>query len=510
MSDHNDPDYTDDDIILPTTPVAEVAQEEPEASDEDVLVPNDEQAEDDVAAEIVFPDNQIDLRGETQAHLNQIGEARLNDLGAKQFAEKVRQTGSWENILFRAMDNHMIEEDRIQDALAALSAEDRAGMSSRYTEDGKTLLRTSKIGAHKPAKGEVKTVSGTDALIAFESISSGSDGKARGGGYRIPLYNSGITIDVMTPTGNDLQTMLNNCILLDTQLGAAHGAHYFVHHDHIYKEQIIRFLRPLIVDTSYVDWRKGNKLWSLIKLPDLQGLVMTIAAICWRNGFDGFITKCTRKPDQDHPNQCTHTETISINLFEMIVTRFRAMSKTAIDFMVEARNGGKKHTVNQIAQYQAGLGLEGETIKAGNLTFTMRIPTIEEHLEAGSKFLGDITNELQGDNNDGRYDQMGFRYIRTFLPWVASVEVETADGGVLKTTDPDIIVRQLEITNGDGKVDEFYDALVAYVNKAQLTYVGHPIVPCAACGYVAETPSGMRTIDPFSAFFTMAFLYLSK
>lgn len=461
----------------------------------------EQELDDNPTNAIQYPEDKIDFRGEGLESLVELIRTRENELGAASLDANTRTVGSWENIVFRAILDPHGEEMRIQSALADLSPEDRKAISSRYKdENGKTVLRTSSL-TQKIAAGETKTLTGDEALLAFEF-------QERGGGFRIPLYNSGITLDVIVPTGNDVQTLMTNCVANDRQLGTGLGAHYFAYNDLVYKTQIINFLKPLIVNSSYADWRKKDKLWSIIKLPDLVSLVATLAALCYKDGFDGFIVKCTRPVSQENPTLCAHTETLKVNIFDLIITRFAVMSKASIDHMVEARTGLAKHSLSQIAKYQSELGLEGERITFGKVTFIMRIPTVNEHIEAGSRFIADIINEIDGDNTDSRYEQFGLRYIRTFLPHIASVEKKGDNEEVVKTSDARVITRELEKLSDLDEKGKIIEVLRKFIDKTQFTYVGYPVTQCSACGYIADTPSGMWTFDPFNAFFTLASRYM--
>jgi hypothetical protein len=322
------------------------------------------------------------------------------------------------------------------------------------------------------------------------------------------LYNSGITIDLIVPTSIDLQTLVFNCFNQDRQLGMSGGAHYFAYNDLVLKTKFLDFLQPLIINSSYVDWRKNGKLLSIIKLPDLMNIMATLAALCNKKGFDNFVVKCTRVPTDDHPELCRHVETLTVDIFKMIITRYSTLNKDAIEFLAAARNGAR-HTAAEISHYQAKLGMEGERLTFGNFSFVMRIPSLAEHGEAGSKFMADIINEIDGDNTEGRVEQQGLRYIRTFLPWIASMEKKTASNGIAVTAEPRAIVRILERLDQEDP-DKLRDAFRQFINKTQLTYVGYPVTPCPSCSHVAETPSGLRTIDPFSAFFTLALLYINQ
>lgn len=512
-------DNADDDIIASSpNPILEADPDIPAAtSDLDETEITDDPVEDldddDIAAiaapaavedandtGISYPEDKVDFRGESPTSLVNLVEAIEKKIGAKELDLRVKTIGSYENILFRAIDESSGEEHRIQEAIAAFSEEELNSLSFRLMSEGKTILRTSSL-RDKIGKGQTATLSGEAAMLAFEC-------NRKGGGYRIPLYNSGITIDVIVPTGNDVQTLLFNCNALDNQLGTSNGAHYFAYNDLMIKTQIVNFLHPLIINSSYSDWRKKNKLWSIIKLPDLMSIVAHLSALCYKDGFEGFVNKCTRMPTEENPEICGHTETLTANIFEMIVTRFAAMNAESIDFISKARLGDAKSSIAQVAKYQAGLGLEGERITFGNLTLTMRIPSVSEHMTAGSQFISDIINEIEGDNTEGRYEQFGFRYIRTFIPWIGSVELKGDDDETYITSDAAVIKRQLEKLDDNDPDGLVRERLRQYLNKVQFTYVGYPATPCPKCNHVADTPSGMLTFDPFNIFFTLAFLSL--
>jgi len=496
-------DISDTDDIV-NEPIQTTDEVETEEEEDDLAASEITPTTDDNFSDVVeFDKDQLDLRGEKIEKLIDLIAETENDIGPIALDARVRTVGSWENIVYRAISEISYEENRIQNAIANLKAKDNGGMSHILrNEENKVLLRTSSI-VHSTTPGEITSVTGAAAKLAFECQESG-------GGYKIPLYNSGITIDVVVPTGNDIQTLLTNCMAIDRELGTSSGAHYFTYADVLYKHLIIEFLQPLIIGSSYTDWRKQGKLWSIIKLPDFNSILMHLAALCYRDGYDNFATTCTSKKTEANPTPCRHVEKITANLFEMILTRFPVMSKDSIEYMVDTRRPNPKHTLQQIAKYQAGLGLEGETIEFGNIKFTMTIPSMSEYIEAGKQFIADIINEIEGDNTAGQYEQLGFRYIRTFVPWIASVEKKSKKGGIVKTNDYEIITRELEKLSTSDTDGAIHNRLREYIDKSQLTYVGYPVTPCPACGYEAETPSGLWTVDPFNTFFTLAFRSLTK
>lgn len=491
-----------DDVIAPVgEPEAVVVPSEDDviAADSALFSADAEKKTADEPTDIMFSETEVDFRGESLEAIGDLIRIDSEKIGVDALQKRVREIGSWENIVYRAYSDVNFEEEREQQAMAELTKEDREQMKERLLQDGKTVLRTTPLGG-AVATGEVQVFSGDAARLAFEC-------NERGGGYRMFLANSGIAVDLTVPTGTEIQTMLVNCLSGDRQMGSAAGAHYFTYNDVLNKQHVINFIYPLILNTSYLGWRKQSNLLSLIKITDLPALVMTIAALCYQDGFDQFRVKCTNPKTE----LCRHTETIKADLFKMIVTRWGAMNPSNIEFLMAAR-ANKSHSLAQIAKYQEELNLEGERLTFGDVTFTMKIPTIQEYMDAGSQFLAEIINDIEADDVGERVAQMENRYIRTFIPWIATVEKaqkSAPQGGAIKTAELDIIRRELEKLDDKDKEGSVAKALRHYVNKVQLTYVGFPVLPCSKCGHTADTPSGLWTIDPFNTFFTLALLYLN-
>lgn len=500
-------DESTDDVVS-SNPIAEEVVQPVEQEDEEANFSNNNGVLDN-PDEIKYERDLIDFRGESVEHLFDLMAERELSLGPVELDERVRTPGTWENIVYRNLNEFYFEEERIQRAIGDIKRGGEEFLNILRNEENKILLRTSPI-SYKTAPGSVTNLSGEAAVLAFECEDNKSGETRKVGGRKLPLYNSGISIDIITPTGNDIQTLLANCIDLDKQLGTSAGAHYFTYADILYKNAIVEFLQPLIIGSSYVDWRKNGKLWSVIKMPDLSAILMTVAAMMYSDGYDDFATRCTRPKSDLYPDGCTHVEKIKADLFNMCMTRFPILSKTSVEHMVATRKHTTSHTLPQIAKYQAGLAFEGERITFGNITFVMRIPSVSEHLDAGNQFISDILNEIGADNTAGQYEQLGFRYIRSFLPWIASVEKKDSRDAVIRTTEPVVIIRELEKLDFDDEEGNVRTTLRKYIDKVQLTYVGYPTVPCTSCGHQADTPSGMMTIDPFSAFFTMAFRLLTQ
>jgi hypothetical protein len=245
----------------------------------------------------------------------------------------------------------------------------------------------------------------------------------------------------------------------------------------------------------------------MIKIPDFAAIFMTLADLRYRDGFDDFAVPCHNHVGE---KPCGHVERFSAELRKMVLTRWDMLSPSAVAHMEAARGYSRApHNTAAIAKYQAELGFEGKVITSGAISFTMRIPSVSEYIDASQVFLADIENEIRADNQRGRVEHVGIRAIRAYLPWIANIETVLPNKAVARTSDAQAIVRALERANAD-EPEAFEKKLLTYINDVQLTYVGYPVTKCPACGQTGDTPSGLYTVDPFSAFFTAAHKYTTK
>jgi hypothetical protein len=288
------------------------------------------------------------------------------------------------------------------------------------------------------------------------------------------------------------------------------GANYFAYSDIAFKEQVIEFVLSLIISSDYKDWQKRGRLLSVIKLPDLEHIITVIAAMMWRDGYDGFRIPCSRPVSEDYPNGCNHVEELKLDVFNLILKRFSVLGEESIDYLATTRLPGSSHSLKEISTYQAGLGFEVERVVVGSTSFTMKIPTLMEYLNAGAQFRADIENEVEADNVSKLHEFAGFRYVRTFLPWIASVEVLNSEGGGYRSADEKVIRRRLETLDGPDTRKELREKIEGYIGKIQLTYIGYVGTQCPVCHHMPDTPSGLLTIDPFSTFFTLASRYTTE
>jgi hypothetical protein len=424
-------------------------------------------------------------------------------------AARVLVTGSHENIIAQAIDDESAEEGRQRDFLNKIKGDGEAAPTSRVSSDGRNIgiqdlvSRFSEQGIYQPAA--------EDALTAWMLHEKGVV-------RRVPLWNSAMTVDIRVPVPSESDALVINLANEERTFANEDGLYYHFYNSFFGREIGVRWILDKIVASSFNQANQRELLLSTIRMPDLAHLYMAMADAMWPNGYDGWRIPCTNRgdPEKDIP-ACDHVHSLKADLRKMILTRHTAIPPEVITFMSGAHFSSKKHTSSEILDAQKKYPFDGEVIEIGNHRFTMRVPSVREHLEDGESFLTQVVQEVRGDNAAALNTLINLRAIRAYGPWVKKAEkkVEEVIRGEQQpprwiSVDTREAVAYALLEADDRYGDEVRNRMREYVDKCQITYVGYPSMACPKCGHSEDTPSGLLTFDPFSAFFTAAVQYSRK
>jgi hypothetical protein len=225
------------------------------------------------------------------------------------------------------------------------------------------------------------------------------------------------------------------------------------------------------------------------------------------DGYDGFTHFCTRPRDESYPEGCSHTESLTIDLSKMVRTRYGRLSQDAIRHLAKARNPAIKVTHEEVDTYQKELGFDGKTIDFDGFRFVLQTPSLAAYLEAGQVFNTEILNEVQANNTKAIYEAIAYRRLRSFIPYIARLESIGTDDEVLMTIDDSLGISMIldALTNTPGYEENLEQKFIDFIAESQLTHICYPAFACKACGHQPETSNGFLSLDPQTAFFTMAY-----
>ena len=419
--------------------------------------------------------------------------------GNLKFLSQVEEVGTHSNLLYFALDANGGEVLRQKEFL---DENPDPKMDYRLMNDDKTRTILGVRAVEGDKSSGKQTLSGQAGVLKL--IAS-----RKGNVRRIPLYNSGFSIDICVPTVDQISTLLRQCRLDRAHYESQIGAPFYMYFDRLLKVNFIEFLRSLIVFSTLENYQKGEVLLTSIKLADYNAIMGHIAALMFPKGYEQLRHFCTRPLDKDHPNGCDHVTEVKADLYRLIQTRYSKLDADAVAHMVRAADPQVKITQQDLVKYQTMLGFDRKApVVFGEYRFHLTTPTLADHLEAAEAFNTILLNEVEADNTNGILTAMKPRELRVFLPYIKRVEQLDEFGEVANIIDDKYVIQYIldEISGDEKIVKEFSENLRAYINDSQLTYVCYPVFECPACKYVPDIPSNFFVLDAQNTFFTTALL----
>lgn len=478
------PDEVTEPTETETPPTEEDSVSETPSEKEDVKVVNPHFV-------ILFPGDENDAAKILQDRQDKLGSSDV------QLAES-RTQGSYDNVLLLSTipgREATAAQARIAEAMK------NGNFNTRLLDEktGKTLLGVM-LPPSTPAGEEGKSLEGKSAVHAFRRRRGG-----RGSVQRIPLYNSGIFIDLNGPPASMINNFIDAAREDASTIGRQFGPLFYTHLDHYAKRAAARLMRPLITGASLKNWERPGVLMNNIKLMDYDVILSAIAAMMFPEGFDGFVHACTNS------KHCDHVTTANISIPKLVRHDYTKMTPTTISHMRRALS--EDMTQADLLKYQAEIAInDGMPLRFGRYGILLKSPSYGEYLEAGERYLEQLNRTIINQSKEAVYTAISLQMLRNLAPWVKELYMyvdEISEVIDVKTSDQAAIEELLDDIQTDDVTDEFSAKMMQTIERAKISHVGYPAFACEACGHTPETTSGFLTVDPLEAFFTMCVRKLS-
>lgn len=415
-------------------------------------------------------------------------EARETILGDAELKAQIDTAGSYENLLAQAINDYSAEAYRVLTAINAI--ENKSLFDSKLIRNGKTVL-TSFLTPKRPS-GNGKLVTGREARIEF-AIRAGE-------AARLPLLNSGFTLDLEAVTPADLNIFFNRAHDEINKYGRQFGANFFFFNDLLIKEAVIDLILGQVLNSSLNNWNKPNILLRNIKLNDLKVILNALAALMHQDGFN--FTHICPNPS----GECTHKEETLIDITKLFRHDYSKMSDFNIEQIME-----RNVTHEKVQAYQDALLCTKSNFRIGKFGFELKNPSLFEYLEFGRKFNADLTKGTFGDVTIDPHQALVYSLYKIYTPYIQSLSIYDRDGNVdVVTQDLDTIAHRLSVLQKDDRDGEFIKKMDAYIASSEITHICYPAVACPECNYLPTAGGGYYTVDPESSFFTESLKKLTQ
>ena len=411
---------------------------------------------------------------------------RRKILGEEKYDASVETIGSYEDVLSTLLNEHSAEADRVRTAIDKI--EDKSQFASKLIRDGKTILGNP-VPNRSSGKGVV--LSGSDAKAAL-AIRTGRM-------KRIPLYNSGFFIDIVQPDLGMLNNFFNKAQTKTDSYGRKFGVYFYFFHSLMIEEAVVELIQPLIRNSTLKNWNKGETLLRNIKHSDLKLILNALGALMFPEGFN-YTHVCSNLD-----GTCTHYEEKVIDINKLVHHNYRKLTNANIITMQQQKE------INQesLDLYQKQLGFDGKEIRHNSWGFTLKVPSIQDHLDYGRMFNGNLLNNTFVDNSSDIDRALLFSFYRVYTPYISKLTLYDENNEVdIITEDKEVIADTLAQLQESDKDSSISTALNSYISDTEISYLGYPSSTCPECGHIPK--SGYDTVDPLHNFFIQSIMKLSK
>lgn len=455
---------------------------------EDPIIPTEIQSDAPLDTPVTTEaDNRLYLFLETisQTELVALINARRKVIGEDEFEINAARSGSYENLLALAYNDHSAESDRARAAITDIA--DKSLFAEKLERDGKVILAGTRTARGPSGKG--KMVSGAAARIEF----------ARRAGHlkRIPLYNSGFSLDVDAPGLEALNRFFNRAHDDNNQYGRQFGSHFYYFNDLLIKEAAIELMTSHIVSSNLRGWNRGPTLLKSIKLSEYKVIMNSLAAMMFPDGFK-FTHICANPA-----GTCSHSDELLIDVNKLLRHNFMRLSDAAIAHMAKGDEIGQ----DDLIRYHTEIDITRK-IRLGLYELELKHPSLSDYLDYGKTFNAEILKNTFAANNADIMRNLIFSYYKIYTPFIAQITLyDEAGAADLVTTDQETISHLLMRIQADDTTQVFVTELTRYIADTEISQICYPSTPCPVCGH--QDPSGYHTVDPEHAFFIMCLMKLN-
>lgn len=435
---------------------------------------------------LIFPDQSIEDIDKAVTHQTET----LKDT----FASELNKLGSYTELLNRVLETYSSQLEFVKESLRHIKDPKMTGDAFEYQADANDpddtsfTLKNRVLNIDSSLKGA--EVSGHQARMLVLAANKNIK--------KIYLYNTGINIVLRSPTLGEVNLAYNRLDGNMQEYGRMMGSIGYMYADHVIISAVWDFVESLIIGSNLNKWDSGNRLKNTISFLDYQHIILTIASLIFKNGYD-FHHICTN-------TECRHTTTESIDLNLLQLTDF---SKVPTEYLRKLSSNAQV-TPDDVRQYKKALNTSA-VCTIGNYRIHRKVPSMQDHLLYGEKFNEEFfadTRDITGENIIEQY--LKYNYCRIFAPWISYIEILDDAGEIsFKVVESDAISMILNQLTENEYRQEFIKQMETYIYDMTITNIGYAATPCPVCGKEpSNVVNGFIPIDAQSSFFTMLVMRL--
>ena len=339
--------------------------------------------------------------------------------------------------------------------------------------------------------------------------------------FQVPLWHTGIWVTIKPPTETEIVELHRIMAADKIQFGRFTYGLAFANMSSYTVGRLVDFVIDHIYDTTVkTDELPIGEMKKFISAQDYPSLIWGMACSMFANGFQ------YRRPCSTDPEKCNYILEETLNVSKLQWTDNNALTDWQKTHMSVRQSKCKDKA--SVLRYKEELS------RIQNTTFVLKedgpghstklvlgTPSIEDYIEAGQRWIGEITETVERALSVDTKDDERNRFIRrrsqatamrNFMHWVKAIELDT---NIID--DRETIESTLNVLSSDDGIRTAYNkAVIDYINKSTISLIGIPVFECPNCHAEQTSDTQLHNhaniipLDVMQVFFGLLYQKLDK
>lgn len=364
------------------------------------------------------------------------------------------------------------------------------------------------IGPKRAAIGDIRDqkLTGAAAIYHMQNLLNA------GTSVTHPLWASGLWITLRNPTDSELNLLEENIKREKISVGRRTLGVAFNNQSVYLVKHVFNFIKQHIYETNVKDLAttEDKDIGDLILITDLFPLFHLGGCTIYPEGYP-YKSPCLNT----EPSKCGGVVSEILQLFKMFWNKDSSITTDMRKFMA---NTQERHTIKEVLDYQSKVAENcSEIIDDINPGFKVvaRIPTVNEYIESGERWINELANSIDKALGDDLSDAARNNLITNQARLTRLREYVHCFDKIIYTSNEQVVEKRADIEavfnvmSGNGElVQKIADSLSSFISRHTLTVVGIPNYVCPDCKKqhnpdVSLEHSLFTPVDPLNLFFTL-------
>lgn len=324
---------------------------------------------------------------------------------------------------------------------------------------------------------------------------------------RIALTGTGLQVVFGARSDGDLLNLDIALAYDKANIGHETSGLIFQNSNYALVEKVSKFIFDSIRSVNLLNWQDID-LGDIIRVTDLPLLYWGQGTTIFPNGFP------LELPCSSNPAECQHTEKVNVNVARLAWYNRNGLSTEQLTMLGREKH---QHTLEEVESYQKkSIRSHSRAVNIGHdMKLHLRVPTINEFINSGRKFVQDATGALEKIMTDREMDEHNKRNfvrshialssIREYGHWIEKLVVREHTTIVERTALDDI----LGALSAQGDiVEKVFSEIQMFIEDCTVAIIAVPNFSCPKCGQDYGTDENSRhpelvPVNPLKLFFEL-------